>query len=253
MNVYENIHSAYINTLREVYFNFDHESAPRGQRIREKLDYQFKILNPKSESIVTLDHERNKIIEDYTRKEMELYSSRSNKAEDFARASKFWEKIANPDGTINSAYGFLIWQNKSYGNPKYELYTADRSSFKGYRTPWEWAVDSLKADKDTRQAILRFSLPEHQYWGNKDQTCTLSGNFLIRENKLNLSIVMRSNDVWLGLTYDLPWFVSLMDLMLDELKATYPDLTKGAYTHTVHSLHVYERDFEKIRKAIGAR
>ena len=137
--------------------------------------------------------------------------------------------------------------------PKYELYTADRSSFKGYRTPWEWAVDSLKADKDTRQAILRFSLPEHQYWGNKDQTCTLSGNFLIRENKLNLSIVMRSNDVWLGLTYDLPWFVSLMDLMLDELKATYPDLTKGAYTHTVHSLHVYERDFEKIRKAIGAR
>ena len=39
--------------------------------------------------------------------------------------------------------------------------------------------------------------------------------------------------------------------MVEELKPTYPNLTKGSYTHTVHSLHIYERDTEKILKMIG--
>lgn len=275
MKTYNNIHEAYLETLKDVYFNYDYRSAPRGLPVREKTDYSFRVLNPSNEPIITKDEERNKVIASYTAKETELYNSCSNSVEDFAKASKFWEKIANTDGTVNSAYGYLIWKNRSHGNFFYEIVgphikrEVDESgvsmSWPGpnvtqqwrdeygdrMRTPWEWAKESLINDKDTRQAIIRFSLPEHQWIGNKDQTCTMHGNFLIRDNKLHLSIVMRSNDLWLGLTYDLPWFMSLIDKMVDELKDTYPELTKGTYTHTVHSLHVYERDEEKIKKAIG--
>jgi len=257
MKTYETISEAYLKTLEDVYFNYEYRAAPRGLPVREKTDYTFRINNPIAESIITKDLERNKVIEDYTQKETNLYNSCSNRVEDFAKASKFWEKLVNPDGeTINSAYGYLIWANKSHGNPQFEFHGEKGNSTVndfgiGFRTPWEWAYDSLRADKDSRQALLRFSLPEHQWVGNKDQTCTLSGLFLIREDKLNLSIVMRSNDLWLGLTYDLPWFVSLIDKMVDELKPYYPNLTKGSYTHTVHSLHLYERDEEKIKKALG--
>lgn len=257
MKTYENIHQAYLESLKDVYFNPDFRSAPRGQPIREKMDYSFRITNPTNEPIRTFDSERNKVIADYTKKEVDLYNSGSNRVEDFAKASKFWEKLANPDGTVNSGYGYLIWYNKSHGNPHYEVdkskhYEQHTPSFEtALRTPWEWAKMSLLQDKDTRQAILRFSLPEHAYAGVKDFTCTMHGNFLIRDDKLHLSIVMRSNDLWLGLTYDLPWFISLMDRMVDELKSTYPNLTKGSYTHTVHSLHLYERDEAKILKAIG--
>jgi thymidylate synthase len=266
MNTYETIHEAYLGTLQDIYFNPDYRSAPRGLPCREKTDYTFRIRNPINEPIRTKDLERNRVIADYTRKEVELYDSCSNKVEDFAKASKFWEKLANPDGTVNSAYGYLIWKKKSHGNSMFEQGFPERdpnlpgvllypnpSEFKDdyKRTPWEWAKESLIADKDTRQAIVRFSLPEHQWIGNKDQTCTMHANFLIRDDKLNLSVVMRSNDMWLGLTYDLPWFVSLIDRMVDELKPHYPNLTKGVYTHTVHSLHVYERDAEKIHKALG--
>jgi thymidylate synthase len=118
-------------------------------------------------------------------------------------------------------------------------------------TPWEWAKESLLADKDTRQAILRFNLPEHCWQGNKDFVCTMHGNWLIREDKLNLTIVMRSNDAVLGLAYDLPWFCSLMDKMLEELKEKYPTLTKGTYTHLAHSLHIYEKNEELVKKMIG--
>lgn len=260
MNTYYDIHEAYLETLRDVYYNYEYRSSPRGLPIREKTDYTFRVMNPTNEPIITKDVERNNVIAAYTAKETELYNSCSNRVEDFAKASKFWEKLANPDGTVNSAYGYLIWKNKSAGNPGFELGKSInelgveerfRRMTEVTRTPWEWAKQSLIADKDTRQALLRFSLPEHQWMGNKDQTCTLSGLFLIRENKLNLSIVMRSNDMWLGLTYDLPWFMSLIDKMVEELKPSYPELTKGTYTHTVHSLHCYERDEEKIKKALG--
>ena len=76
---------------------------------------------------------------------------------------------------------------------------------------------------------------------------------MIRDNKLNLTINMRSNDMTLGLVYDLPWFVSLMYKMRDELTDAYPDLEIGAYTHMVHSLHIYDRDEDKILKMIGRK
>lgn len=258
MKTYKTIHEAYLGTLNDIYFNYDYRAAPRGLPVREKTDYTFRVLEPVNEAIVTKDLERNKVIEDYTRKETELYDSCSNKADDFGKASKFWLSLANPDGTVNSAYGHLIWANKSHGNNWYENWQDPKEEprydywqGKGMRTPWEWAKMSLEKDKDTRQAILRFSLPEHQWVGNKDQTCTMHANFLIREDKLNLSVVMRSNDLVLGLVYDMPWFVSLIDRMVEELKPTYPNLTKGTYTHTVHSLHIYERNEEMVKKMLG--
>ena len=242
MKTYENISEAYLGTLAEVYYNPDVKSSPRGQPCREKLDHTFRVLRPDDSAIVTKDPKRNDVIASYTRKEVDLYNSCTNSAEDFGKASKFWLQLANPDGTVNSAYGHLIWSNRSAG-----------SNFEGEirRTPWEYARQCLINDKDTRQATLGFSLPEHKWIGNKDQVCTLHGNWLIRNDQLHLSIVMRSNDLMLGLVYDLPWFCSLMDRMIEELKPYYPTLTKGHYTHTVHSLHIYERDEDKIRKMLG--
>lgn len=264
--IYNNLHEAYLGTLADVYDNPQFICSPRGQKIREVLDYKFVIENPVAEAIETKDLERNKVIKSYTDKECELYNSGTNQAEDFGKASKFWLKLANPDGTVNSAYGHLIKHKRSHGNPMYEMGAdntmlgatsadvADKLSEAAasmMRTPWEWCVESLKADKDTRQAVLRFSLPEHFYKGNKDLTCTLEGNFHIREDKLYFSVHMRSNDMMLGLVYDLPWFISLMDDMIDELKGEYPNLTKGSYTHKVDSMHIYERDTEKIFKMMG--
>lgn len=202
----------------------------------------FTIENPTAEPIKTSDEERNAVIAAYFEKEKELYDSCSNKVIDFEKASKFWAKLANPDGTINSAYGHLLWYKKSQGNPQFG---------KEFVTPWEWAKESLIQDKDTRQAIAHFSLPEHHWFGNKDQVCTLHAKFTIRDEKLNLSVVMRSNDVVKGLVYDLPWFVSLMDRMIADLKPTYPDLQKGTYRHLAHSMHIYDRDVETVRRMLG--
>jgi thymidylate synthase len=257
----ETIHQAYQHALTDLWFHPDFKCAPRGIPIREILNYTFTVLNPVAEPIITHDLERNKVIADYTAKEVELYNSCSNRVEDFAKASKFWEKIKNPDNTINSAYGYLIWKNKSCGNPEFEDTSFDRNfgsddeheerDMRLCRTPWEWAKQCLIQDKDTRQAILRFSLPEHSWLGVKDFTCTIYGIFIIREDKLHFTVRMRSNDLMKGLVYDLSWFVSLMDKMIEELKPHYPNLTKGNYTHSADSMHIYEKDGPAILKMLG--
>jgi thymidylate synthase len=270
---YNNIHHAYQGVLADVYDNPDSTSAPRGQKVREKFNYQFTIINPQVEHIVTNDPERNKVIASYSQKEFDLYESCSDDVNEFGKASKFWLKLANPDGTVNSAYGKLIWKDRTHGKLDYEKADEckkfrEENEKNGYitqasidylvnmeketmRTPWEWCVQALKADKDTRQAVLRFSRPDHFWVGNKDFTCTLHGFLQIRDDKLDLTINMRSNDLTLGLVYDLPWFISLMYKMKDELKDVYPDLKIGNYTHYVHNLHVYDRDEEKILKMLG--
>ncbi len=240
---YETVHDAYLGVLDDVYNNYDYKVAPRGMPIREKVDYSFRVMNPTSEAIITRDPIRNEVIKKYSQEELDLYNSCSNRVEDFEKASKFWKQLAAPDGTITSAYGYLIWKQKSHGNPKFDSGPM--------RTPWEVCVDALKADKDTRQALLRFSLPEHFWLGNKDLTCTLSGNYLIRNDELHLSIVMRSNDLVKGLAYDLPFFVSLLEKMVEELKPTYPNLKVGTYTHMSHSMHAYEKDQHVIEMMLG--
>jgi len=249
---------AYLQALREVWYKPDFFCAPRGQKIREVMDYSFTVLHPDSLPITTHDPDRNQVIVDYTNKETELYNSCTNKVEDFAKASKFWKQLANPDGTVNSAYGYLIWKNKSHGH-WYEGHELTREYVQKdphclddiYRTPWEWCKQSLIQDKDTRQAILRFALPEHAWMGVKDFTCTMHGNFLIRDDKLYFTVTMRSNDLMKGLVYDFSWFCSLMDKMIEELKPTYPDLTKGHYTHLSHSMHIYEKDAPSILSMLG--
>lgn len=278
MHIFNTTCEAYLGMLELVLNHPEFVCEPRGLRIHECLNVQFKVNNPTSSPIVTKDPERNECIRNYVEKEFALYKSGSRKVEEFAKASKFWKGLANPDGTINSAYGWLIWKNKSCGNPQFERQVVEDRWRKAsnreptiidpntgkvvpiwndtefMRTPWEWAVRSLIADRDSRQAIIRFSLPEHQWDGNKDQTCTMHGVFMIRDNKLHLTIVMRSNDLVKGLVYDLPWFCSLLHEMKAALYAVEDNgihVEIGSYTHIAHSLHIYEQDFEKVKKMLG--
>ena len=253
LNVFKTLSQAYMNMLASVWYSPDHRSAPRGQAVREILNHTFTVLYPTSQPIVTNDPERNKTIAEYMAKEHELYHSGSNNVADFAKASKFWNKLANPDGTVNSAYGYLIWHNKSHGNPLFENGKHEyQSTHADYmRTPWDWTKQSLVQDKDTRQAILRFSLPEHAWVGNKDQVCTQHASFMIRDDKLHMTVVMRANDGTKGLAYDAPFFISLMEQMVEELLPTYPALAVGHYTHIAHSMHLYERDEQVVLAMLG--
>lgn len=205
--------------------------APRGQKILESTDVMFTIKDVSKE---LWQNPARPYPTKYIKDEFALYLTANDRFEDFVSASKFWQNCDNGDGIVNSAYGRLIFR-----------------PFHGETvSQWSWAYNALKNDKDTRQAFMHFNRPRHQYDGNKDQVCTLNVLFNIRDDKLNISVMMRSSDLFYGITFDVPWFIRLQKMMLILLKPIYPELTLGSYTHHSASLHIYERNIETFTKML---
>lgn len=230
----DNFADLYMKAMDAVYNHPEYECSPRGLKIKECTNAVLELTNPYSNLFKCSDKSLT-MPTAYTKKEIALYLSGTASAETFSKATPFWSKIANSDGTINSAYGNLIF------NP----------SLADGRSQFDWAYDSLVADKDSRQAIMRFNNTSHQYNGVKDFPCTFVGVFHIREDKLNLTISMRSNDIVKGLIHDLPSFTLFQHLMLLKLKSVYPELEMGTYTHIDSSLHVYETEFDLVAKRLA--
>lgn len=225
----------YKKVMTHVYETPDFKTRPRGMNIHECLDVMMELTNPYS-NLFKCEDKKLTLQTGYLKKELSLYLSGTRSAELFTKASAFWAHIKNDDETINSAYGNLIFAEKNcHGHSQFE-----------------WAVNSLKQDKDSRQAIMHFNNSGHQYDGVKDFPCTLSMTFHIRDNKLYATTVMRSNDIRKGLQYDLPFFTLVQHLMLLALKPTYPELELGSYFHLSQSLHIYESDFEYAKSIINA-
>lgn len=103
-------------------------------------------------------------------------------------------------------------------------------------------VRKLRADKDTRQAVVTIWQPHRDNEpGKHDYPCTISLIFTIRDDALNIHVTMRSNDVWWGLAYDAFQFTQLQCTVANVL-----NIKVGRYHHHVVSLHAYERDADGI-------
>ena len=209
--------------------------SPRGLKCWEFLNFVATVFEPDDGPVVCRDSEHNARMAKYLAAEKKLYDSGERRASEYAKHAKLWDAIKNPDGTINSAYGWLIERNDSACG----------------RTQWDWAKYQLLDDLDTRQAVVHVNLPEHQWEGNKDFPCTMHLHFMIRCGKLHLTAVMRSCDVTRGLVYDMPYFISLQKRMVKELRFHKLGVDMGTYTHVAHSLHLYETEVAKARKMIG--
>lgn len=106
-------------------------------------------------------------------------------------------------------------------------------------------VELLKRDTDSRQAVISLYDSDRDLGRPEvlDVPCTISIQFLIRgsfDQKLHMWVVMRSNDAWLGLPYDLGQFILLQSAIANAL-----GIAMGTYTHSAGSMHLYERDWEK--------
>lgn len=215
--------------------NPEYKTKPRGLDIHECLNVGLFIRDP-SKNLFKYDDKSLTLPTGYVKKEMCLYLMATNDAKQFTKASKFWDNIKTKDGKINSAYGNLVF------NP----------SLNDGRSQFDWAFDSLKNDKDSRQSFMRYNNTFHQYDENKDLPCTFIQTFHIRNNELHSTVEMRSNDIIKGTTYDIPSFILFQRLMLLRLIEVYPDLKMGTYTHIASSLHAYSSDFELIEKRLAS-
>jgi thymidylate synthase len=105
-------------------------------------------------------------------------------------------------------------------------------------------VKKLTHDPNTRQAVVTLWDPLHDNEPDKrDYPCTVALIFALVDDALELSVTMRSQDVWLGAPYD--WF---QFTQLQWTVAVVLGVKPGIYRHTTVSTHIYERDVEKVER-----
>jgi len=198
-------------------------SQPRDLKVKELIYGQIDVDSTRP----IANFEDRKFNFKYFAGELAWYLQKDTNIDYINKFSNFWKNITNP-GTneINSNYGALLFNDQL-----------------------AWCLDSLKKDKNTRQAIAFLNQPKYQFEGNKDFVCTMYLNFFIRDNKLNMKVQMRSNDIFYGLTFDAPFFAFVHQHMYLWLKEeAYTNLELGTYTHFADNIHFYQHHFELANK-----
>ena len=181
-----------------------------------------ELLNP----VIVLENPRKRLFFSnrrsfnlaYALVESTMLFSQNSDVRTFASYNKRMSSYSDDGEKINSAYGQYI-----------EPYLGK-------------LVEKLSTDSNTRQACLRIY---DSHYGvvdvTKDVPCTLNLHFLIRDGKLNLTVYMRSNDLFWGLQYDLFMFTVLQEVIANSL-----GLEPGVYIHCPSSLHVYDYHWETL-------
>ena len=130
----------------------------------------------------------------------------------YGKIPPIWERMADSRGNVNSNYGWQMYRNDQL----------------------DYVIAKLRNEKDTRHAAISiYDCKEHKLY-RKDTPCTYAIQFTIYNNVLNMSVLMRSNDLWYGFCNDQYCFSMIQKLVADEL-----NMEVGEYYHYAHNLHLY--------------
>jgi thymidylate synthase len=171
-----------------------------------------------------------------------------------------------PERVLNPAFAAAetVWILSGTDAPWIHIYNqqlrqyADDGVLKGAYGPrlrhWHGQVDQLavvvellKRDPESRRAVIQLYDPALDAGGHRDVPCTLGYRFHIRHGRLHMSTTMRSQDVWIGLPYDM-----FAATVLHELLAGWLEVEVGDYHHHVDSLHLYEQDMQHADVVLSA-
>lgn len=165
---------------------------------------------------------------DYIEREIAWYDSQSLNVRDIpGGAPQIWQQVADPDGYINSNYGWCI-----YSSANYEQYTN--------------VLEELRQNPNSRRAVMIYTRPtmwlDFDLNGRSDFMCTNAVQYMIRDDRLHAYVNMRSNDAVFGYKNDRAWQLEVQHRLARDLAVAVGDLW-----WTATSLHVYERHWELMK------
>lgn len=110
------------------------------------------------------------------------------------------------------------------------------------------AIAALKDDMNSRRAMVMIFKPEDTQSSAGFATripCSISYQFLIRNNRLVVIYYTRSNDYFNHFAIDIWLAAQIQFYMVSELAETYPGLKAGQLEYFAGSLHAYHDDISK--------
>lgn len=193
------------------------------QDTKALINKGFYIDNPLDNKITI---EWRKWKESYANMEWDWYLSKNRSVEEIKKYAKIWDKMHNGDNIVNSNYGYQWSRNNQF----------------------EFVIKELTDKPDSRRAVLTiYDGKDHQNH-SFDTPCTLNIVFNIIHGKLNMCVLMRSNDLWYGFCNDQYCFSKLHELVAKKLNTEI-----GWYYHFSNNLHLYNDKLNNIKLNNGKR
>ena len=173
----------------------------------------FTIHRPMLNNIIT---EKRKWSKEYAEAEWQWYLSADPSTEKlgeiYGKVPEIWKRMEDNSGNVNSNYG---WQWNRYGQ-------------------LDKVISKLDFDNETRQACISiYDGKEINKYAN-DTPCTYAVQFTIVNNRLDMCVTMRSNDLWYGFCNDQYQFSKLQEMVSKRL-----NIETGVYYHFAHNMHLY--------------
>lgn len=211
------VNHLYVNLLR-LLLQHGEPAAPRGQNTKEILGVSLTLTDG-YRPVITIP---NRALNYH-----------------FMAAEALWILMGRDDVAMLSAYNSQVAKFSDDGERFWGAYGPRFMAQK------QFIIDTLKEDSWSRQAVI-------QVWRGqppktKDVPCTLSWQFLLRNNRLHLIATMRSSDAWLGIPYDLNSFSAVQRSMASAL-----DADVGNLELRLGSSHLYEVNFQAAQQLIAA-
>ncbi len=195
------------------YYNLIHADGIDFGDTRTLFNVGFTLRKPKETWITSTFRQWN---EKYAEAEWEWYLSGDPSTKTlgklYGKVPYNWRRMENEDGEVNSNYGYQ-WE-------------------RGYQL--DKVVAMLKDYPDTRQATISIYDGKEINKYRNDTPCTYAVQFTILNNKLNMCVTMRSNDLWYGFCNDQYCFSQLMQMVSERT-----GYELGEYFHFAHNLHLY--------------
>jgi len=130
----------------------------------------------------------------------------------YGKIPPIWERMADHRGRVNSNYGWQWLRNDQY----------------------EYIIDKLKHENDTRHAAISIYDGKENIEYENDTPCTYAVQFTIINDRLCMSVYMRSNDLWYGFCNDQYCFSMLQKKVAEDVNKEI-----GWYYHHAHNMHIY--------------
>ena len=107
----------------------------------------------------------------------------------------------------------------------------------------QMVYEELMRDPESRRAVINIWDPSLDFTLSKDIPCNIALHFLIRNEKLYMSVFQRSQDLIWGYSTNLfEWSV------LHEALAVWLGIDVGVLHYSIGSAHIYKRHFKRIEK-----
>ena len=207
-NEFRNAHEAF-----EYLYYYIHEHGKHFGETIAIFNAGFTITHPLERNIKNPIRNFN---EDYASAEWLWYLSGDPRVKAlgtlYGKIPPIWDKIQDSKGEVRSNYGWQ-WERESQ---------------------LDKVVGMLKENPETRRAVISIYDGKEIDTYAKDTPCTYAVTFTILNEKLNMSVLMRSNDLWYGFCNDQYCFSKLQELVASKLK-----MEVGTYYHHATNLHIY--------------